>query len=781
MNDVNPNPSHTDSFEKVNELVSKGLVTEALCLARSASEAFPDHVPLVLLLVSLLRRLGRGEEALGILRAKSEEMQRHSLLRPCVELLIEAGRPEEAKLLHSQVDHDWTNTQPYQLASLALKALEGADEAIDLADSFCRAHPDRLALWMENLRLREAHHRPQDVVAWLDDEAPHIQTVSTRLTRARFAHSKGNWDEAIPLLRSVLEQDASNPSALQLMTVTLKDCGEFTEALRVSRDGLCVMPGSLLLNTQYVDLLLKTGDKETAVEAAYRFARSAPSNPESQLAVARVFFRLGFADHGIDHLDQAETLGCDPSLLAAYRADYLMTQKDVFGANDLLSRAEIADPGRKELVFRLARTYVLLGQLCSARQTLQRIAEGEAGEETTGLLAEIAFLMGDHETAFDLSELDQDLPIQVQQSRRAQRVEIFIDRMDVLEALKLLDEGLEEDNNWADGHALRARALGLLGRIEDAWESQKRYSHLASVQAPVKAINKKPIQSIMGQLINEFRLTMGSATRDIYRQETDADVTAARFRDSIRDNHGDTSAAIGALGALRRSGQIRQRAAPPALIKGVLCIPRKIFQFWDTTEPPQQVGWLMDMNRSRNPEFEYTRFDKRTALEYLKDKGEERARRSFALAPNPAGASDILRLAILWHEGGVYIDSDDLCLRPLSDSLRLDLRFIGYQEYLMSIGNNFMAVQPRDPMIRAALDEATSSFTSTTGESPWLSSGPGVISRAVARYFIEDDGSLTQGVLLLPASDLRTFLATHIPLTYKTSERHWASTFLHKA
>lgn len=40
-------------------------------------------------------------------------------------------------------------------------------------------------------------------------------------------------------------------------------------------------------------------------------------------------------------------------------------------------------------------------------------------------------------------------------------------------------------------------------------------------------------------------------------------------------------------------------------------IPKRIFQFWDEPEPPEQAIWLMKENARSASDFEFPRFDRR--------------------------------------------------------------------------------------------------------------------------------------------------------------------------
>ncbi|MEL6680349.1 MAG: glycosyltransferase, partial [Pseudomonadota bacterium] len=231
----------------------------------------------------------------------------------------------------------------------------------------------------------------------------------------------------------------------------------------------------------------------------------------------------------------------------------------------------------------------------------------------------------------------------------------------------------------------------------------------------------------------------------------------------------NTTAALHLLKALQNAGAVRDEPGP---VRETERIPRQVFQFWDRELPPALAD-LRERNRALNPGYAYHLFDKVRARAYLEERGGTALTRAFRRAPHPAAMSDIFRLAVLYHEGGLYMDPDDRCVAPLADHLNHGLRFIGYQEYLWSIGNNFLAVAPRDPIIGAALRDVEEAFASGHGETLWLSTGPGLMTRALAAHGVSADGALPDDIWIMPAHRLRRFVSSHVSLPYKSSDQHW--------
>lgn len=71
---------------------------------------------------------------------------------------------------------------------------------------------------------------------------------------------------------------------------------------------------------------------------------------------------------------------------------------------------------------------------------------------------------------------------------------------------------------------------------------------------------------------------------------------------------------------------------------------------------------------------------------------------------SPVERSDILRLEILYAEGGVYVDTDLECLRPMDDELG-EADFVATYFKPDRITNTFLASVPGHPILERALAE----------------------------------------------------------------------------
>jgi hypothetical protein len=71
----------------------------------------------------------------------------------------------------------------------------------------------------------------------------------------------------------------------------------------------------------------------------------------------------------------------------------------------------------------------------------------------------------------------------------------------------------------------------------------------------------------------------------------------------------------------------------------------------------------------------------------------------------PAERADLLRLELLWRQGGVYVDVDFECLLPV-DPLLDDVRVFAADLKPGSSSNALIGAEPRDPLLGRAVEEA---------------------------------------------------------------------------
>lgn len=137
-------------------------------------------------------------------------------------------------------------------------------------------------------------------------------------------------------------------------------------------------------------------------------------------------------------------------------------------------------------------------------------------------------------------------------------------------------------------------------------------------------------------------------------------------------------------------------------------IPRKIFQSWKTKELKGSMRTVTEKIKEMNPEYEYYLYDDKDCRDVLLNNfGVNYANAFDALIPG-AFKCDLWRYAMLYLEGGIYIDIDMELLVPFRDIIEENDEFVSVAD--RSIGGMgcgmyqaFIACVPKHPIMLYSL------------------------------------------------------------------------------
>jgi mannosyltransferase OCH1-like enzyme len=150
--------------------------------------------------------------------------------------------------------------------------------------------------------------------------------------------------------------------------------------------------------------------------------------------------------------------------------------------------------------------------------------------------------------------------------------------------------------------------------------------------------------------------------------------------------------------------------------------------------------------------------------------------RAYTRAPMAAQKADLFRLAWLATEGGFWLDADDRCTGPLAALHPAGATLVLYQEEYATLGNNMIGAEPRHPVILRALARAAEAVNRGDADVVWLSTGPGLLTRAFAEVLAEDgttDCAWFAQCLVLERGTLTRSVARHCRAAYKATDSHW--------
>lgn len=182
------------------------------------------------------------------------------------------------------------------------------------------------------------------------------------------------------------------------------------------------------------------------------------------------------------------------------------------------------------------------------------------------------------------------------------------------------------------------------------------------------------------------------------------------------------------------TGTLDVAAIPPRIDRDV---PRKIFQIWEDASlenSPRIIQKALATYRTLNPHYEHFFFGEDDARKYIAEHEPIHVLEAYELLRPLAYKADLWRYIILYHEGGVYADAKSIALAPLDAWLPTrggvlvnDIRGAG-------VLNALMAMPPKDPLVRLAIDEiAKNAKIRFYGDSPLDITGPRLLARCLDR------------------------------------------------
>jgi hypothetical protein len=237
---------------------------------------------------------------------------------------------------------------------------------------------------------------------------------------------------------------------------------------------------------------------------------------------------------------------------------------------------------------------------------------------------------------------------------------------------------------------------------------------------------------------------------------------------------------------LRAGDRLQVPAIPPQL-------PGDIFNYWDQPTPPADVAECLGSWRATG--LPVQTYDRDSADEYLQRHYGGEVLAAFRYCHHPSMQSDILRMARLLHDGGLYVDADDrfvgvpaaprfgagvalialaVCRHcPASLQARVDDPVAGDAWYYMGSAPWFAVAG--HPLVARSLERAVAamSMRRRKGELAKIHAdvGPGCLSMAALDYA---RACLQSGAPIdLAISPAWSFVTQSEMLGYKATDRNW--------
>jgi tetratricopeptide (TPR) repeat protein len=624
---------------------------------------------------------------------------------------------------------------------------------------------------------------------------------------------RGNATAALDCLKIAGATGANQRAAISAMLGELRSTKQYTKARELLAQLMQDAPNDCGYLFQLAKIEHAAGELEQSSSCLAEVIEREPCRIDAYVERATVEYKLGRLARAAQILNDA--LGRDPehSGVLAALGDHAWAAGNLQEALRHYSRASSASPSNPSFKWKIARCLLMLGRVAECFDAIDEVAARRgASPEYFVTKSRVLLQLGESTAARALlAEAVQKYPFHVQLWFENTSLDIEMGRYDVVvpalmsppayaDALTVdLLRGALAASQWefdraqacfeqAAGHdgqkpgpLVEAAKCALLNLdLTAVQEHLRRLNRVKAAELELKGASTKTSQTHIGQIMDEFRCEPAGLARLLETKRMAVPDRLDALVSIVRDYPDYTAAAMFLLIELRRRNVLKPS---PTVDMARPTIPRRIAQFWDSEELPPDIERLARSWREQNPDMDYVRFSELLARDYLRRVDPE-ALRAFDRARQPAMKADLFRLAYLHHDGGFYIDADDHCVAPLSAIDWRKYNLILYQEDLGSIGNNFIAAAPHHPVVADALEQAVRAVNRGDVEMLWLSTGPGLISRAMAQHMVKSSAGIAEalrGTLLLERHELLAVASIHCRISYKLTAKHWSHTTFSRA
>ena len=154
-------------------------------------------------------------------------------------------------------------------------------------------------------------------------------------------------------------------------------------------------------------------------------------------------------------------------------------------------------------------------------------------------------------------------------------------------------------------------------------------------------------------------------------------------------------------------------------------IPERLHAIWVGSPLPTQFQQFMEGWQRLHPAWAFQMWGE-AELASLDMVNRDIYDRADELCPGLSGQlrSDVARLEILYRYGGVYIDTDFECLKPIDDLLEGVDCFAAWVVPGQWLNNAIMGAAPIHPFIGRLIDEMPARIAAYPGQAPRVVSGP---------------------------------------------------------
>jgi tetratricopeptide (TPR) repeat protein len=604
---------------------------------------------------------------------------------------------------------------------------------------------------------------------YLRQAAQHDPTsIPMRLRRAAELAAHGLYLEAQQELQIVITSHATNYSAWRQLGFLHRATGDLQQSEATFETALALDPLNIEALVDLAQTKLALGNLPAAHALLDQALALDPNHFVALIAAAEGAMAEEDLRVAADFADRARTL--HPQQLGAYLlsariADETLNYRE---ADEILHAASARFGSQPSIT----ATQIFLLRQQRQHHTARLLAASAVEREMPFALwtecAALANTLGN----FALTEKILEHAMTESAAERARvhffRAQAAEGRRDYNAAIAFYRSALQLNPRIGGWHSELARCHLLLADTVQAKSDLQRSITLDAGARRAKRQSLNLSQHHVGQLLDEFQLDRSVLAQLQAIVPLPAEQQIAPLKRLILANPDNTAPAILLMIAARRDGLFDQDVH-----SSDARIPRRIVQYWDSEEVPPDIAVLMQSWRTQNPNYDYVLFNDVSARRFLQDRTSPEIVRAFELVKHPAQRADLFRLAYLAQEGGFYVDADDRCLGNIGLLYSDDASLAVYQENYGTVANNFLGASRNHPVIVRALELAVEAMLRGDHDIVWLSTGPGLLTRAFTQV-LAATGTLLDSTIVRELGEMQRFVGLHCPALYKRTHQHWS-------
>ena len=171
-------------------------------------------------------------------------------------------------------------------------------------------------------------------------------------------------------------------------------------------------------------------------------------------------------------------------------------------------------------------------------------------------------------------------------------------------------------------------------------------------------------------------------------------------------------------------------------------IPKKIFQTWEINDIDPEFQKIIDIWKTKNPDYKYKFFNKDDRKNFIKDNFDISVLNAYNKIIPGAFKCDLWRYCVLYIEGGVYVDIDTYCMGKLDNFIGKNDEFVvpidlnvKIDEGQHNLACGFIASIPKSEILLKAINQIVYNVEHNIIPKSILDfCGPGMLGRSVNKY-----------------------------------------------